>query len=102
MLGKAKPNQEAKLITSPFSGNSLGKVNDKSNIFINKVVNSGLLCKTDDSLAHLAAEHQIGTGSCQCGGASDAGSVTNTQGHPFTHSPPFCCLLMPGSLHCSV
>lgn len=86
MLGKANPNQEAKFTTSGFSGKSLKREpKTLDSVAIDHDQSTLLILTVWDLLAHLSCKDEIGPGACECGGSTNASSVTHAQHHALTH-----------------
>lgn len=102
ILGKAKPNQVAKLTISPFSGKSLW--NCQHVTIVEEKRSTIVICvSVRPVLIHLSHQDDVGCGSCESGRASDAGSVTHAQTHAFGQlqipllplEPPVLCRRTP-------
>lgn len=105
IVGKAKPNQEAKFTTLEFSGKSLpgtwdiALVTDQPHLPPRENADTHIpllscprLCH---SRVHLALQHQVGCGTSQCGDAPNAGRVADAQAHALGETDLLLVLLCP-------
>lgn len=97
MVGKAKPNHEAKFTTLPFSGKSLKGDTGCCVTLPGDRPPWGRAGAPPPSPSHsrvdLALQHQVGGGAGERGDAPDAGRVAHTQAHALAKADPLSVLL---------
>lgn len=90
MVGKAKPNQDAKFTTLPFCGKSLKgdagcrttwPVTAQPQVPPSARADPPPLSARSHSRVDLALQHQVRSGAGQRGDAPDAGRITHAQAH---------------------